>query len=171
MKNLIFCQYLLNWSLLGCPKPMQLVWLLSWSLNVGEILHHFFNYQIKSNQSTISSFVTALHQTYGTNLQEAGYTSGTADDRPEVLVLFFLCCYLVAWCFVSISFCCCWLIFIACSYVPTIWESLDVNWNWSYIASHHRYLHISASWEPIGTVILIGAKVLIDMPLLKTLTP
>jgi len=30
------------------------------------------------------SFVTALHQTYGTNLQEAGYTSGTADDRPEL---------------------------------------------------------------------------------------
>ena len=33
--------------------------------------------------------MTALHQTYGTNLQEAGYTSGTADDRPEVLVLLF----------------------------------------------------------------------------------
>jgi len=30
------------------------------------------------------SFVTALHQTYGTNLEEAGYTSGTADDRPEL---------------------------------------------------------------------------------------
>ena len=28
--------------------------------------------------------MTALHQTYGTNLEEAGYTSGTADDRPEV---------------------------------------------------------------------------------------
>merc|ERR1712110_1042884 len=30
------------------------------------------------------SFVTALHQTYGTNLEEAGYASGTADDRPEL---------------------------------------------------------------------------------------
>jgi len=30
------------------------------------------------------SFVTALHQTYGSNLEEAGYTSGNADDRPEL---------------------------------------------------------------------------------------
>ena len=60
----------------------------------GEVLHHKLNKLI--HQQLISSFVTALHQTYGTNLQEAGYTSGTADDRPEVLVLFFLCCYLVA---------------------------------------------------------------------------
>jgi hypothetical protein len=30
------------------------------------------------------SFVTALHQTYGSNLEEAGYTSGAADDRPEL---------------------------------------------------------------------------------------
>ena len=32
------------------------------------------------------SFITALHQTYGTDISQGGYASGQADDRPEVKV-------------------------------------------------------------------------------------
>ena len=30
------------------------------------------------------SFITSLHQTYGTDVSQGGYASGQADDRPEV---------------------------------------------------------------------------------------
>merc|ERR1719312_973877 len=30
------------------------------------------------------SFITALHQTYGTDISQGGYASGQADDRPEL---------------------------------------------------------------------------------------
>jgi len=30
------------------------------------------------------SFITSLHQTYGSDVSQGGYTSGQADDRPEV---------------------------------------------------------------------------------------
>jgi len=30
------------------------------------------------------SFITSLHQTYGTDISQAGYASGEADDRPEL---------------------------------------------------------------------------------------
>ena len=34
--------------------------------------------------SLLSSFITSLHATYGSDPGQGGYTSGQPDDRPEV---------------------------------------------------------------------------------------